>query len=132
MNNNSSYKKQSNGLFTSYKYNKTIEGMGYYSFKIQPFLNTTLFGLKQEKTLFNILKYCRRGINRYNTIDGDFMNIDLLKFLKCLLQLFILIKTNNNTYIGNHFKLNGVSASYLLSKNFSIILFNKLYSINFF
>jgi len=126
---NKNYSKYSNGIFTSNKYNKTIEGMGYYSFKIQPFLNTTLFGLKQDKTLFNILKYCRRGINKYNTIDGDFMNIDLLKFFKMFITTVYFDKTNNNTYIGNHFKLNGVSASYLLSKNFSIILFNKLYSL---
>ena len=132
LDNNSSYTKQSNGLFTSYKYDKEIEGMGCYSFKQQPFLNTTLFGLKQEKGIFNILKYCRRGINRYNTIDGDFMNIDLLKYFKMFITtLYIDKKDKDNIilYIGNYFKLNQMSASNLLSKNFSIILLNKLYPI---
>ena len=128
--NETSYKKKSNGLFnSSNEYNKLIESIGYYSFKEQPFLNTTLFGLKQEKKIFNLLKYCRRGIHRYNTIDDDFLNIDLLKYFKMFITTIYIDKNNNNIYIGNQFKLNGISASNLLSKNFPIILFNKLYSI---
>ena len=123
----------SNGLFSNKEFNISIKQIGndYLTFTNNYYLNTLKFNANNEanENIINILKYCRRGINREDTIDNDFLNIDLLIFFKSIINVPYIDNNTNYSYIGNYFRLKDISPSVLMNQNFSIILINKLYPI---
>ena len=92
--------------------------------------NLLKIDMQENVTFDNVLKYFTRGIDVYNTDDGEFFNYNLFNYLfgnSYLINTVYRSSENYNYYIGRYIELTQNNPFILKEEGLNQLIINKLY-----